>query len=590
MVAPFQTSGNVGDIAGAQVRGGTTPVTAVSDAVASVVKSVVPHIIQAREDDITEGVNNKIQAVSEALKATRFPSLQKSMFSEEALANPNVSAALKEFTLIQDAAVNGVLPSRYALERLEIIQNNAIRLSPEFEAEIRGAMIDATGQDPTKTLFNQLISPASKKQTAQQKLDERLFLQAGEIGRTVPEVVAMNFVKAQNEIQLQGFELSAKQGAYTVNTAGAELVNRGNDIITNVMNQMMKANVAGIPISVEMENELIALVKGGFGNASATVQAHMQGLNVTGSQITAILAPAKVQLENTIAMIKDGALAKVLDQHSDVVVADATHTWLNNEEYGNIFAVMKGPGLFEFMKFKTQYAGKAEKLLKVINAEAGSLFEADQIMKQASKVGDGADLSGIVKQARVVAAVAGMGNVGAGEEYQMKSTADVVKYNGPELAWTSFNNRGMTNAVHESTRLKAAFLNMQVATTEALGQELLTLASNPDVDFDLLKLNEAGELTYTVPTSQANTRGQSGTASVATANVLAYVKRYNRANLISATYSGAGILPPTRYTNSTSYWNSVRKLAADAGVQKFETGPKKVIIGADGKLQFAGSN
>lgn len=585
--APFQTSGNVSDIAPIQLKGGFTPSTGVADVLLNVANSVVPILTQNLEDDITEDVTGKITAVSEALKATRFPSIQKSMFSTEALANPNVKLALKEFTLIQDAATSGRLPSTFALERLEIIQNDAIRNSPEFEAEIRGAMLDATGQDPTKTLFRQLMSTTAKKQTAQEKAFEQLDIQATKIGRTREEVIAMNQVAAQSDIEMQQYDLSAKRGTYTLNTAGAEVTNRGSVLVTDIMSTMLEMNTAGVPIGVEEENALIAKVTASFGAASAALQAKTANLNISGTAIAAALKPLEETRDNTIAMIKDGSMTKLLKQHSDVIVADAQNTWLNNPEYGRMHAVLGAEGTLKFMDFKTTFAGnkKAETLLKILNTEAGGLFKLDEVMKQSSRVGDGANLEGGAKQARILAAAAGVANNEAGEEYQLNSLEDIKKYSGDELAWSNFGNNDVLQATAKSSRIRAAFINLQATTTAGLSTDLLDLASDPNVQLERMVLTEQG-LTV-VPREAAERVGLSSIAAASDASMVTYTRRFNRANNISAKYNGAGLLPSARYQGSQMYWDTVRKAASEvAKPQEKSNAVRTVIRGADGKLVF----
>jgi hypothetical protein len=562
--SPFQTSGNVGDIAPVSLKGGFTPATGVADALLNVANTVIPLITKNLEDDITDDVTGKITAVSEALRATRFPSIQKSMFSAEALANPNVKLAFKEFILIQEAVSANRLPSNFALERLEIIQNNAIRRSPEFEAEIRGAMSDATGQDPTKTLFSRSISTATKRQSAQEKLDEQLFIGAGKLGITVEAFIGINQVAAQNQIQQQALDLSAKQGTYTINTLGQEVTNRGSVIVTSIMNKMMELNVAGTPITPEVENEFIAMINGAFGNASAALQAKIQGLNISGTAIVATLKPLQEDKENALAMVKDGTLAKLLNQSSDVIVADAQNTWLNNPVYGKLHAVYGKEGSLKFAEFNAKVGNNpsAERLLKIINQDASGLYKVNEILQQGTKIGDGDNnLSQAQVMARVLAATHVVGNTDAGEDNQMAALEDINKYKGREVAWSIFGNRDMPNAVAKSTRLKAAFLNMQVATTAGLSGDLVDLANNPNVEMERMVLTEAGLVV--TPRSQAERVGLSAIDADADASMATYVRRWNRADVISARYNGAGLLPSIRYSGSQMYWNKTREAASE---------------------------
>ena len=587
-VSPFQTSGNVADIAPVALRGGFTPATGIAEAVSTIANSIIPVLVQNQEDEVTEDVSGRIQAVSDALRATRFPSLQKSMFSKEALANPNVALALKEFTQIQDASAAGRLPSTFALERLEIIQNDAIRRSPEFEAEIRGAMLDATGQDPTKSLFRQNLAEGSRKQTAQEKAFEQLDIQAIKIGRTREEVIAMNQVAAQTQLEQQQYDLSAKRGTYTLNTAGAEVVNRGAVLVTDIMQTMMEMNTAGVPIGVEEENALIAKVTASFGAASAALQAKTANLNVSGTAIAAALKPLEQSRDQTIAMIKDGTLTKLLRQHSDVIVADAQNTWLNNPEYGRMHAVLGAEGTLKFMEYKTTFAGnkKAEALLKVLNTEAGGLFKLDEVMRQTSNVGDGANLSGGAKQARILASAAGVANSGAGDEYQIKALEDLRTYGGAEIAWSNFGNNAMLTATAKSPQIRAAFINLQATTTAGLSDDLLSLATDPNVQLERLVLTEAG-LTVE-PRPAAERVGLAATAAASDASMQTYARRFNRANNISAKYNGAGLLPSARYEGSQMYWDTVRKAATESVPKEKTNAIRKVVIDSNGQLSFDG--
>lgn len=587
--SPFQTSGNVGDIAPVQLKGGFTPATGIADALVDVANTVIPIITKNLEDDITDDVSGKIQAVSLALKVTRFPSIQSSVFSEEALANPSVQLALAEFTKIQDATKSGRLPGTFALERLELIQNDAIKNAPEFEAEIRGAMRDATGQDPTKALFRQLLSSSTTK-TAEQKAFEQLDIQAIKIGKTREQVIGMNQVAAENQMLQNKFDLASKQGTYTLNTLGSEVINRGEVLVTDIMADVLAMNTAGIPIGVEQQNALVAKVNAAFGAANAALLAKTSGLNISGTALSAELKPLMELRDNTINMIEDGTMAKLLKQHSEVIVADAQNTFLNNPEYGRLHAVLGAEGTLKFMEFKTTFGGnkKAEALLRVLNKDAAGLYKADEILRQASRIGDGAEIGTVgVKQARILAAAAGTANSAAGEEYQLASLEDLKKYSGDELAWSNFGSNNMLVATANSNRLKAAFINMQATTTAGLSEDLVQLASDPNVQMERMVMSSAG-LTLT-PRDAAERVGLAATAAAADASMLTYIRRFNRANNISAKYNGAGVLPAARYQGADMYWNTVRK-AADDIVQpkKKANAPRKIIRGADGKLVFDG--
>lgn len=574
--SPFATSGNVGDIAPVQLKGGFTPDTGLADAVVDVANVVLPVIRQNLEDDLTEDVTGRAKAVSLALKATRFPSIQESIFSEEALANPNVAMALEEFTLIQDATKQGRLPGNFALERLELIQNNAIRNAPEFEDEIRGALRDATGVDPQKTLFGKLLSENTTK-TAEQKAFEQLDVEAIKLGVTRDQLIGMNQSAAVNNIEQDKFDLSAKQGTYTVRTLGSEVINRGAALITDVMADVQRMNTAGIPIEVEEQQALISKVNAAFGATTSSILAKTAGLNVSGTAISAELAPLNSLRDNTIKMIEDGTLQSLMSQHNETIIASTQNSLLNNPDYVSAYAIGGSRGFLDLVKFmgKSSTAeGKA--LTAALSGDARIAFDLQNLPKQYSKIGSADQLETVKeKQDRVIASGVALGTTDIDENFQIAALADIKKYGGEELAWSSFGSNNVLTATAKSNKLKAAFINMQATTTAGLSQELVSLASDPNVQLERLVLSEDGNLTVT-PRSRAERIGLAQTALAADVSMATYARRFNRANSISAKYNGAGILPTARYQGSEMYWGTVRE-AASSIVQPREDEAVEVI-------------
>lgn len=574
--SPFQTSGNVSDIAPVQLRGGFTPDTGIADAVVDVANTVIPVIRQNLEDDITEDVTGRTKAVSLALKATRFPSIQESVFSEEALANPNVAMALEEFTLIKDATAQGRLPANFALERLELIQNNAIRNSPEFEAEIRGAMRDATGVDPQKALFGKLLQEAGTTKTAEQKAMEQLTIDAIKLGVTTDQLVGMNQAAALNKIAQDKFDLAAKQGTYTIRTLGSDVINRGALLVTDVMGEVQRMNTAGIPIGVNEKQALVSQVNAAFGASTSAILAKTAGLSVSGTAVSAELAPLNTLRDNVVKMIEDDTLQNVLSQHNDTVIASTQNSLLNNPDYVAAYAIGGGRNFLDMVKFmSTSSTAEGKALTAALSGDARIAFDLQNLPKQYSKIGSSDQLETVKeKQDRVIAAGVALGSPEPNEEFQIAALEDIKKYGGEELAWSSFGSNKVLTATAKSNKLKAAFINMQATTTAGLSQELVELATDPNVQMERLVLTEQG-LTVT-PRPQAERVGLAATAAAADASMATYTRRFNRANGISAKYNGAGILPAARYQGSEMYWNTVREAATNI-VQPREDEDVKVI-------------
>ncbi len=585
--SPFQTSGNVADIAPVQLRGGFTPDTGIADAIVNVANLAIPLITKAHEDELIDDVSGKIKAVSLALKATRFPSIQDTVFSEEALANPQVALALAEFTLIQDATTNGRLPATFALERLELIQNRAIKNAPEFEAEIRGAMRDATGQDPQKTLFSQLLSTQGKGKTAQDKLDEQLFIEAGKLGITVEKLVALNNSRLMNGVEEQGYDLEAKRGTYTLNTMSKDIASKGSVIITDVMSEVHQIIVAGGTIGVDEKRDLIARINQSFGAATANIMQRVSGVSVSGTAIQAELAPMNTLRDTVISMIEDNTMQTVLSQYNSVIIDSTINSLLNNPDYVMAYAIGGSRGFIDMVKWTAKAGGTAEgkALVSKLNQDAKIGFDLQNIPKQYSRIGgDVEPETRKEKQERVVAAGIALSTTGIDEAFQITALEDIKKYGGDELAWSSFNSNKVLQATAVSNKLKAAFINMQVTTTAGLSNELLQLAGNPELPIERLQLTQAGTLEITKAEGfQAGGRE----ARIAEGQLQTFVNRFNRANSISSKYNGAGVLPASRYQGAQHYWDTVREAASQAIAPKEKANaPRKIIKDANGNLVF----
>ncbi len=589
--SPFQTSGNVGDIAPVSLRGGFSPDTGIADAVVQVANLAIPLITQNLEDEITDDVSGKIKAVSLALKATRFPSIQDAVFSDEALANPNVKLALSEFTKIQDAASAGRLPSQFVLERLELIQNRAIKDSPEFEAEIRGAMRDATGQDPSKTLFAQLLSPKAQAQSSQQKAQAQLEVEAIKMGTSVENLIAMNQSSAANEAEIQRYALASKAGTYNLNIMSKDVASRGASIVTNTMAEVHAMIVSGGTFTPDVKRNLIARVDAAFGAANASVLESMNGQSVSGSAIQAEMAPLAALRENTIKMIEDNTMETVLKQYNSTIIESTINNLLNNPAYVMSYAIGGSRGFVDMVKWSNKAGGTAEgrALVSSLNADAKIGFELQNIPKAYSQIGsDIVPETKQAKQERVIAAGIAVSTVGINPEFQMIALEEIRKFGGEDLTWSTFNSNKVLQATADSAPLKAAFTNMQVTTTAGLSNELLQLASDPELPIERLEINTIGKL-HISKSEGFGTVGRD--ARLAEAKLQTFVNRFNRANEISSKYSGAGILPSTRYGGTQMYWDTVKQAASEVTKPREKVNEvRKVSFGADGTLSFDGGS
>lgn len=585
--APFQTSGNVADIAPVQLKGGFTPAPGIIDAVADVAAVVVPAIRQNLEDSIVDDVSGKAQAVSLALKATRFPSIQESVFSDEALANPATQRALEEFTLIQDAVKQGRLPSTFALERLELAQNNAIKDAPEFEEEIRGAFRDATGQDPEKALFGRLLSETTTK-TAEQKAEEKLQIEAVQLGITPAQLVASNHSAWEMQVQQQRFDFAARQGTYNLQTATGEVRNRGAVVMTDILADMRRIQVAGEDFNPDTVQALKNKINQAMAATTSAILAKTAGLSLSGTAINAELAPLQALQDTMFNMLDDGSMQTMISDRNDVTVAAIQSSILNMPEYAAAYAIDGGRGFVDLLEFIQKSGGTPEgkALASTLSGEAGVAFDLQGVVGQYGRIGSNEQLeTSKEKKDRVLAAGVALGVKEGDEAVQIAALEDIRKYGGDALAWSAFESNKILTATATSNKLKAAFINMQVTTTAGLSQDLIDIVADPDISPERIVLNEQGTLQLLPREGEISTRE----GRLADGKAREYVTRFNRASRISAKYNGAGVLPATRYESPQAYWDTVRQ-AAVATVQPKEEEDVKVlkfVRDADGNIVLA---
>lgn len=581
--APFQTAGNVADIAPVALRGGFAPAKGIVDAVADVADVALPVIRDNLEKSITDEVTGKTKSIRLALQATRFPSIQESVFSEEALANPVVASALAEFTQIQDAVKQGRLPGTFALERLEVIQNNAIKNSPDFEQEIRGAMRDATGQDPSKTLFSQLLSGSKASQTPEQKAQDQLIVEATKNGVTVDQQVAFNNSVMNATIDNNRFDLARKQGLYTASMMGSDVRNRSALIMVDVLEGARQHRVAGGQFTPEVISQLKNRVSASIAAATSSLIAQTRGLPIDGATIQTQMAPLVQMQENLDKMLEDGSMELLVGSNNKVTTSLIQQGVLNMPELQAAWALGGPRGFAELLKFieKSGSSAIGKALTANLSSSAASAFLLQDVgasvLTQYNLIGSPVLLETTAdKNARILAGAVVIGTKGADEEFQIAALNDMRKY-GEEMTWSAFESNKILTATAASNKLKAAFINMQVSTTAGLTTELLTLAADPAVDLERLVL--VGDALTVTQRSIVERTALSQTGVTADAALNTYATRFNRANNISAKYSGAGILPPSRYQGSVSYWDVVKGEAANAVVTPEQTTNKVVKWG-----------
>jgi len=592
--APFQTSGSAPEIAPAQVRGGFTPAPGIAETVADVAGAVLPELRQDMEDNITEGIQESAKSVRLGLQATRFPSLHDTIFSKEALANPGVKQALAEYTLIQDAVSQGKLPSNYATARLELIQNQAIAQSPEFEQEIRGAMRDAAGFDPKQTIFAQLMKEPKQTLTPEQQanLDNREG--AAKLGITVEKFMGMNLSLKESAVRSARIDAAVKEAKYDVAIMGSDVANQSSLIMANALEFTRKMVVAGQEFTPDVKLQLQSRVKASVAASRASLVQRTKGMPISGDDVNAQLASLDSMQENLLAMIEDNTILTMTTEGNDTIVAMNQDSILNNNELSMAFSIAGGRGLTDYLtafnQMRSSPEGKAlaaemnkdlRGILKLQDVGAGVLKQLNQL---------GTNIAPVTKgdhEARFFAGATVLGTKDGNVEFQLGALDDMRKYGGDELTFAAYDSNKILTATASNSRLKAAFINLHESTSAGLSQKLLQLAATPDVDLDRLHM-ENGVLVV-APREVAERTLQSQTARSADTDMSTFAASFNRANKISAKYSGAGVLPTARYTNTERYWDTISSAAAELAPPEVPINEEviKFVRDANGKLVLA---
>lgn len=598
MAGPFSSTGNqAAEIPGVQLQGGFQPTPGIADALNAVASVAVPAIKKNHIDNLQEDITGKTDSIKTALLARANPALSQSLFTEEALANPATAAAFAQFNDIQNAVKQGKLPGQFALERLSVIQNDAIAQSPEFEQEIRAAMIQATGQDPEKRLFASLLSTQAESLSAEEKFQQKLSNDARRVGLTVPAFIEANnsILKAQTENA--EFTRAKINGTMDLRKVAGAVNSRSGLIMMDVMQSARGQVIATGGLTPEFTTQLSQQLGASIAAAQAQIIA-TAGDAVDPSELAAATAPLTALQGQITTMIEDGSLQALVSNtnalNKSLILGEA----MEFKDFAVAHALGGERGFLDVMKFFEKATNpQTRALLDKLNPRAagasllGEITEGVQlvptpmgVVKQYGQLGSGtAGLGTNVVNERIIAANVAVQTVGGKEDAHTAAMSDLEAVSS-EHAWVAFDNRKTLAAAMQSKALQAKLIPLQANQTAGLSSEYFGLTTLPGFRADRFEII-GGQLTYKLEGPQ----GQGQRLEIDN-EAPAFVKRFNRANKISSMYSGVGILPASRYTSVQDYFKVVQETVpatisgerADAP----KTGPRRVIRGADGKLSF----
>ena len=589
MAGPFSSRGNQAtEIEGVQLQGGFAPVPGIVDAVNAAAKVALPAIRENHIQNLEEDVTGKTDSIKTALLARSNPALAQSLFTEEALANPATAAAFAQFNDIALAVKQGKLPGQFALERLSVIQSDAISQSPEFEQEIRAAMIQATGQDPQKRLFSKLLSDQAQGLTAQEKFDQKITFDAARVGLTVPAFVEANNAVFLAQAEEAEFKRSKVNDTINLRKVAGAVNNRSGLIMLDVMQAArLQIKTAG-GLTPEFTTQLQGQVSASIAAATAEVIA-TAGDAVDPTEIASAIAPLEALSGQIDAMIEDGSLLTMVNNtnvlNKGLILGEA----MQFKDFAIAHSLGGERGFVEVLKFFDKATNpKTRALLDALNpsaarqtllGEAAGGVElvpsptAGGVVKAFGRLGNGVDgLSIQQTNERILAANIAIQTIGGNESAHTAAMSDLEAVS-PAHAWTAYDNRKVIAASLQSKTLQAKFIPLQAQQTAGLATEYFNLSGMGGFRADKFSF-VGGQLQFKAEFAPLTPQGA---RSEFDKLAPAFVRRFNQANKISSMYSRVGILPASRYTNSTDYFNVI-STAVQEELEDESQGKKKAII------------
>lgn len=571
---PFSSRGNqAAEIPGVQLKGGFSPTPGIADAVGAIANVAIPAIKKNHIENLREDITGKTESVKTALLARANPLLAQSLFTEEALANPATAAAFRQFNDIANAVKQGRLPGQFALERLTVIQNDAIAESPEFEQEIRAAVMQATGQDPEKRIFSSLLSDQRQALSPQEKARQKVQQQAAELNLSEDAIIEGNRIAFQNGVEEAKFKSQARLGTVNFNAVSKASTRRAGAIMMDVMQQGIMQLNTGEGLTPDYIGGVKVQLNASIAAATAQIIASA-GDNIDGKEMTLALAPLE-KLQKQVEGLVDSASWKTLLTNRNLLNQQLIIGELQNTapEIAAAHALGGDSGVLQVLQLMEKATNpQVRALLDSLNPNAavrtatGELTSGVQfvptpngILKQYTQLGTGiAGLDVKSTNERILAANTAIQTVGGKEEVHTRAVEDLESVS-PDHAWVAFDNRKVVQSALQSKVLQAKFIPLQAQQTAGLATEFFNLSALPGFRADKFELVN-GELLYKQEFSPLTPQG-----ALSELDKLApmFVRRFNKANKISNMYSGVGVLPASRYTGVQDYFKLVTSSVKD---------------------------
>ena len=569
MAGPFSSTGNQAqDIERVQLQGGFSPDAGLAGVAAAVLGEALPRITEAHASDLQQDITNRTESIKEALLAAQNPALAQSLFKEEALKNPITREAFKQFNLIQGAAQSGKLPRQYALERLEAIQDEAIANNPAFEKEIRAAMTQATGVDPNKQTFANLLSAQKSDLSPEAKAQLKVRQEAAENNVSFEDQLEMNNTAVLAQHAQNILDQRKANGTYSLLDTAKEVNQRGGVIMLDLLGQVRKQSNLEGGVTPEFMATIKQQLNTNIAAAIASITAASDG--VTGTQLVAELAPLKAMQASIDGMIEDGSFLKMTQNNVTLKKAILEDSLLQQGDMAAAWAFGGPQGFQALLEFQALAPTQAsEDVLSRLSPRARAAFTlrnigANVVAKQYGLLGTGVPAETTnEKTGRTVAAGLVLATQGLTDDQYNTASSEGDNINR-DFTWQAMGSRKVANVVKNSNALKASLISLQESNTAGLGEEIAQLLGS-GTSRDNFEL-QGDKLVFVFPKANATSGFAPGVSD--TSKEQAFVARFNRANQISALHRRTGTLPAARYTTTAAYWDTVQNLFGEQQAEK----------------------
>lgn len=259
---PFQVDPNSArEITPVSQQGGVNTVVPASDLAApvSTLVGTIAQQVAGREKTMQqEDLRGKLGAVQRALQAGAFPDAPEGhLVTAEGQVNPTNVAAIKELERIKNAALQGKLPQFAAVERANVLLNEAVSASPEWREELTAVARETMGYTPQVELTRQVFALAETQREASlnAQKEEQKALNEGFV--SLAEKRAFLRQRMITEVTKQGLEEEVRLGKNIQANAVQHAALSANSITSDILLKLQTAQKNGQAINAQEQNTIM---------------------------------------------------------------------------------------------------------------------------------------------------------------------------------------------------------------------------------------------------------------------------------------------------------------------------------------------